>query len=42
MEDINVYDEDKAVAFIRKAVPAAVSDKCSDCLLYTSPSPRDM
>ena len=30
MEDINVYDEDKAVAFIRKAVPAAVSDKCSD------------
>lgn len=29
-ENINVYDEDKAIEFIRKAIPAEVSEKYSD------------
>lgn len=29
-KEIGVYDEDKAIAFIRKAIPAEISDKYTD------------
>ena len=40
-EDDFLYDEDDAVKYIRNYLPQELKSKFKNCLLYTSPSPRD-
>ena len=42
MESINYkYNEDKALAELSKYIDSTYDEHYSNCLLYTSPSPRD-
>ena len=34
-------DDEKTIEFIKNYLPQDLKEKFTDCLLYTSPSPRD-